>query len=55
MSSSVVSGGAGGVGRAIAEHLARLGPVVVLDVARSLDWEHPSVQLVNRSAGPTAS
>ena len=48
--SSVVTGAARGVGRAIAERLARSGPVVVLDVARNLDWEHPGVRLVSGDA-----
>ena len=48
--SSVVTGAARGVGRAIAERLARSGPVVVLDVAGHLDWEHPGVRLVSGDA-----
>ena len=50
MSSHVVTGGVGGVGRAIAERLALAGPVVVLDVAHRLDWEHPGVLLVSGDA-----
>jgi NAD(P)-dependent dehydrogenase (short-subunit alcohol dehydrogenase family) len=50
VTSFVVTGGAGGVGRAIAEHLTRLGPVVVLDVAGSLGWHHPDVRLVSGDA-----
>lgn len=48
--SSVVTGAARGVGRAIAERLAQSGPVVVLDVAGHLDWEHPGVRLVSGDA-----
>ena len=50
-SSFVVTGAAQGVGRAIAEHLAGLGDVVVLDVADRLDWQHDRVQLVSGDAG----
>jgi NAD(P)-dependent dehydrogenase (short-subunit alcohol dehydrogenase family) len=45
-SSFVVTGAAGGVGRAIAEHLAVEGHVVVVDVVDRLDWQHPRVELV---------
>ena len=48
--SAVVTGGARGVGRAIAVRLADLGPVVVLDVAETLGWEHPGVRLVSGDA-----
>ncbi|KQR07381.1 SDR family NAD(P)-dependent oxidoreductase [Cellulomonas sp. Leaf334] len=44
--SYVVTGGSGGVGRAIAGRLARRGHVVVLDVVDSLDWDDPHVELV---------
>jgi NAD(P)-dependent dehydrogenase (short-subunit alcohol dehydrogenase family) len=50
VSSHVVTGGAGGVGRAVAERLARSGPVVVVDVAESLGWEQPGVRLVSGDA-----
>ena len=48
--SAVVTGGARGVGRAIAVRLADRGPVVVLDVAETLGWEHPGVRLVSGDA-----
>ena len=41
VTSHVVTGAARGVGRAIAEQLARTGPVVVVDLGR-LDGEHPT-------------
>jgi NAD(P)-dependent dehydrogenase (short-subunit alcohol dehydrogenase family) len=47
----VVTGGAQGVGRAIAERLAHDGPVVVLDVTARLDWRHERVTLVTGDAG----
>ena len=50
MTSAVVTGGAQGVGRAIAVRLAGEGPVVVLDVAEALAWEHPGVRLVSGDA-----
>ena len=51
VTSFVVTGGAGGVGRAIAEHLTLAPvPVVVLDVAGSLGWHHPDVRLVSGDA-----
>jgi NAD(P)-dependent dehydrogenase (short-subunit alcohol dehydrogenase family) len=49
--SYVVTGGAQGVGRAIAERLAQVGHVVVLDTAEELAWSHPSVELVSGDAG----
>ncbi len=49
VTSHVVTGAARGVGRAIAEQLARTGPVVVVDLGR-LDWEHPDVRLVSGDA-----
>ncbi len=56
MSSHVVTGGAGGIGLAVAERLAAAGPVVVLDVARRLDREHPGIILVTGDAAdPEAS
>ena len=48
--SHVVTGGAGGVGRAIAMRLADAGPVVVIDVADALGWEHPGVRFVSGDA-----
>jgi NAD(P)-dependent dehydrogenase (short-subunit alcohol dehydrogenase family) len=45
--SFVVTGGAQGVGRAIAERLATEGHVVVLDVATALEWDDPAVELVS--------
>ena len=44
--SFVVTGGAQGVGRAIAERLTDDGHVVVLDVVDRLDWHHERVVLV---------
>jgi NAD(P)-dependent dehydrogenase (short-subunit alcohol dehydrogenase family) len=49
-SSFVVTGAAGGVGRAIAEHLAGQGNVVVVDVTAELDWHHERVLLVTGDA-----
>jgi NAD(P)-dependent dehydrogenase (short-subunit alcohol dehydrogenase family) len=45
--SFVVTGGAQGVGRAIAERLSADGHVVVLDVATVLEWDDPAVELVS--------
>jgi NAD(P)-dependent dehydrogenase (short-subunit alcohol dehydrogenase family) len=47
----VVTGGAQGVGLAIAQRLARDGRVVVLDVATELEYDDPAVQLVSGDAG----
>ena len=44
--SVVVTGGAQGVGRVIAETLAHIGPVVVVDLGEQLGWSHPKVQFV---------
>lgn len=52
--SYVVTGGAHGVGRAVAERLARDGVVVVLDVATELEWQHDRVQLVSGDSGDPA-
>ena len=49
VTSHVVTGAARGVGRTIAEQLARTGPVVVVDLGR-LDWEHPDVRPVSGDA-----
>jgi NAD(P)-dependent dehydrogenase (short-subunit alcohol dehydrogenase family) len=48
--SFVVTGGAQGVGQAIAQRLAQDGYVVVLDVATTLEWDDPAVQLVTGDA-----
>ncbi|WP_064972459.1 SDR family NAD(P)-dependent oxidoreductase [Modestobacter caceresii] len=48
--SFVVTGAARGVGRAIAEHLAEDGHVVVIDVTDRLDWRHERVELVTGDA-----
>ncbi len=48
--SHVVTGASQGVGRAIAERLAGDGHVVILDIAASLDWDNPSVELVTGDA-----
>jgi len=53
MRSYVVTGGAHGVGRAIAERLARDGHIVVLDVAAP-DWTDPRVTSVTGDAGDEA-
>ena len=47
--SYVVTGGARGIGRAIAEHLAREGRVVVLDLGTP-DWTHDRVVFVEGDA-----
>jgi len=51
--SFVVTGGARGVGQAIAQRLAKDGHVVVLDVATTLEWNDPAVQLVSGDARDT--
>jgi NAD(P)-dependent dehydrogenase (short-subunit alcohol dehydrogenase family) len=43
----VVTGGAQGIGRVIAERLAEDSYVVVLDVSSQLDWQHERVTLVS--------
>jgi NAD(P)-dependent dehydrogenase (short-subunit alcohol dehydrogenase family) len=48
--SFVVTGGAQGVGRAIAERLAQDGTVVVLDMTDTLDWHNERVRLVSGDA-----
>lgn len=48
--SFVVTGGAGGIGRAIVEHLAVDGEVVILDVVEELGWGHERVALVSGDA-----
>ena len=53
MRSYVVTGGAHGVGRAIAERLARDAHVVVLDVAAP-EWSLPGVTAVTGDAGDEA-
>jgi NAD(P)-dependent dehydrogenase (short-subunit alcohol dehydrogenase family) len=53
-SSTVVTGGAQGVGRAIAERLAEDGPVVVLDVADRIEWAGAGVELVSGDAADPA-
>ena len=53
MRSYVVTGGAQGVGRAIAERLARDGHVVVLDVAAP-GWTHERVESVTGDAADEA-
>ena len=53
--SFVVTGGAGGIGLAIAARLAAEGPVVVLDVADRLERTLSGVELVVGDAGDPAS
>ncbi|MCE1179233.1 MAG: SDR family oxidoreductase [Micrococcales bacterium] len=48
--SYVVTGGTQGVGRAIAEHLASSGAVVIVDV-NDADWQHPNIRFVVGDAG----
>lgn len=53
-SSFVVTGGANGVGRAIAERLAEQGPVVIIDRVEALDWRHDGVTLLTGDASDSA-
>ncbi|ROO60980.1 NAD(P)-dependent dehydrogenase (short-subunit alcohol dehydrogenase family) [Micromonospora sp. Llam0] len=48
--SYVVTGGARGIGRAIAERLTRDGQVVVVDVTGELGWQHERVILITGDA-----
>lgn len=48
--SYVVTGGAQGVGRAIAQRLAHQGRVVVLDLGADLSWATESVELIQGDA-----
>jgi NAD(P)-dependent dehydrogenase (short-subunit alcohol dehydrogenase family) len=48
--SVVVTGGSQGVGAAIAALLAKDAHVIVLDVASTMSWEHPSASLVSGDA-----
>jgi len=49
--SYVVTGGAQGIGRAIASRLTLEGYVIVIDVADDLGWAHERVRLVSGNAG----
>jgi NAD(P)-dependent dehydrogenase (short-subunit alcohol dehydrogenase family) len=49
--SYVVTGGAQGIGRAIASRLTADGYVIVIDVAGDLGWAHERVRLVSGNAG----
>ncbi len=49
--SYVVTGGAQGIGRAIARRLTADGYVIVIDVADDLGWAHERVRLVSGNAG----
>lgn len=53
--SYVVTGGAQGVGRAIAERLAGDGHVVVLDVAEQLGDRHDRITLLTGDAADPAT
>lgn len=54
MPSYVVTGGAQGVGRAIAQRLAQDGHVVVVDTQEVLGWSDPRVELVSGDARDAA-
>jgi NAD(P)-dependent dehydrogenase (short-subunit alcohol dehydrogenase family) len=49
--SYVVTGGSNGVGRTIAQQLARVGHVIVLDVAAGPAWDDDRVHVVQGDAG----
>jgi NAD(P)-dependent dehydrogenase (short-subunit alcohol dehydrogenase family) len=53
--SYVVTGGAQGIGRAIASRLTLDGYVIVIDVADDLGWAHERVRLVSGNAGTRRS
>ncbi|GIF04746.1 SDR family NAD(P)-dependent oxidoreductase [Actinoplanes siamensis] len=53
--SFVVTGGAHGIGRAIAERLAGDGSVVILDMADQLDWTNERVTLITGDARDVAT
>lgn len=50
-SSFIVTGGAQGVGKAIALHLAKQTHVVIIDTCQQLSWQHDKIHLVSGSAG----
>jgi NAD(P)-dependent dehydrogenase (short-subunit alcohol dehydrogenase family) len=49
--SYVVTGGAGGIGRAVVDALAREGHVVVIDMVDELDGANDRVRLATGDAG----
>lgn len=52
--SFVITGGAQGIGKAIALHLAKQATIVIIDTCDDLGWQHDGVELLTGSAGDAA-